>query len=345
MTERPSSARSPVLGLFAAGLLVFLYLVRRILLPFVLSGIVAFVFTPLVEWLRARSGAPRALCAAGVLVVLVLLGSLVGWLWVPTLNAAVQGIGSALPASLERLLAAVLGPHRLALFGASWSATQLASALAHALHGWLARPDTPVRLVMWSAAALFELILTVVLLGYFLLDAPRIGQGLAWLVPPRHRTVLYQAGREFAPLARRYFIGVALVALYAGCVAEIGLGAVLHLPQAPVLALLTALLELIPFLGPTTALVITGLIVLGALPGPWGVVAFAAYAATLRISIDQFVGPMLLGRAAGLRPVLVIFAFLAGGVIFGVPGAILAVPAALGVKVLLGVIYRAEAVR
>ena len=47
-------------------------------------------------------------------------------------------------------------------------------------------------------------------------------------------------------------------------------------------------------------------------------------------------------RAAELPPVLVIFCFLGGGVIFGVPGAILAVPAALGLKVLLGALYRAQ---
>ena len=345
--SRPAERSAPPLAatLLAAGLLVLLYLMRDILLPFVLAGIVAFVFTPLVQRLRVRTGLPRALCATAVLVALVALGALVGWLWAPMLLGALRSAGSALPASLTRVLEAVLGSQRFELLGTRWSAAQIATALAHTLHAWLSRPGSPVRLVMWGVAAVFELILTVVLLGYFLLDASRIARGLAWLVPPRHREVLHQVGAEFVPLARRYFIGVGLVALYAGCLAEAGLGAVLGLAHAPVLALLTGLLELIPFLGPTIALLVTALNVLGQLPGAWGVAAFAVYAATLRISIDQFVGPLLLGRAADLRPVLVIFCFLCGGVIFGVAGAILAVPAALGIKVLLGVIYRGQAVR
>ncbi len=347
MTDHEPTRSSPT-GAFAlagVGLLVGLYLVRAILLPFVLAGILAFVFTPLVAQLRARTGLPRELCAAALLMVLVVLGAVVGWLWAPTLGHALQGAGGALPAHLRRVIGALLGTHRLALLGVHWSAAQIAAALAHALQAWLARPGTAVRLLLWGAGAAFELILTVVLLGYFLLDAPRIQAGFAWLVPPRHRPLVYQAGRELAPLARRYFLGVGLVALYAGCVAEIGLGGVLGLAHAPVLALLTGLLELIPFLGPTSALIITALNVLGQLPGPWGVVAFAVYAAVLRLSIDQFVGPVLLGRAAQLRPALVIFCFLCGGVIFGVAGAILAVPAALGIKVLLGVIYRTQEVR
>lgn len=347
MSAAAPERRPPGSGLVAlgAGLLLLAYLVREILLPFVLAGIVAFVFTPLVKRLGARTGLPRALAATAVLAALLALAALVGWLWAPRLAAALEGAGRGLPASLTRVVGSLLGTHRLELFGTEWSAAEIASALTHSAHAWLARPGSPAHLLLWGGAGVFELILTVVLLGYFLLDAPRIARGLAWLVPPAHREVLYQAGREFAPLARRYFIGVALVALYAGCLAEIGLGAVLGLPHAPVLALLTGVLELIPFVGPTGALLITALNVIGQLPGEWGVAAFAVYAATLRISIDQFVGPLLLGRAADLPPVLVIFCFLCGGVIFGVAGAILAVPAALGIKVLLGVIYRAQEVR
>ena len=341
-------ARTPpasALVLLGAGLLVLAYLVREILLPFVLAGIVAFVFTPVVRRLAARTGLARVLAATAVLVVLLTLAALVGWLWAPRLAAALEGVGRGLPATLTRVIGSLLGAHRLKFFGAGWSAAEIAAALTHSLHAWLARPASPAHLLLWGGAAVFELILTVVLLGYFLLDAARIARGLAWLVPPAYREVLYQAARECAPLVRRYFAGVALVALYAGCLAEIGLGAVLGLPHAPVLALITGVLELIPFVGPTGALLITALNVIGQLPGAWGVAAFAVYAATLRISIDQFVGPLLLGRAADLPPVLVIFCFLCGGVIFGVAGAILAVPAALGIKVLLGVIYRAQEVR
>ena len=59
----------------------------------------------------------------------------------------------------------------------------------------------------------------------------------------------------------------------------------------------------------------------------------------LRLSIDQMVGPVVLGRAAHVHPVLIIFCFLAGGVVLGIPGVILAVPVALVVKSTLATIY------
>ena len=51
---------------------------------------------------------------------------------------------------------------------------------------------------------------------------------------------------------------------------------------------------------------------------------------------------MVLGQAARLHPAVIIFCFLAGGLLFGVAGIILAVPFALGVKVTLQSIYEDE---
>jgi len=69
---------------------------------------------------------------------------------------------------------------------------------------------------------------------------------------------------------------------------------------------------------------------------------YALYATALRLSIDQLIGPIVLGAAARLHPVLIIFCFLAGGVVFGIPGVILAVPVALLIKSTLATLYGDE---
>jgi predicted PurR-regulated permease PerM len=68
------------------------------------------------------------------------------------------------------------------------------------------------------------------------------------------------------------------------------------------------------------------------------IVAYAIYATALRLSIDQLLGPVVLGHAARLHPTVIIFCFLAGGLLFGIPGVILAVPVALAIKVTLATI-------
>ena len=185
---------------------------------------------------------------------------------------------------------------------------------------------------------MFGLILTLVLLFYFLLSGPSMARGLLKLVPPRQRPLIMHVWTVLDPVLKRYFIGVLVVVAYAAAAAYVGLGLVLGIPHA-VLALLTGVVEMIPVIGPGAAAVIAGLVAIHSAAGIGAIVAYALYATALRISIDQLFGPLALGAAARLHPVLVIFCFLSGAFLFGIVGVIMAVPAALVVKITLALLY------
>ena len=97
-----------------------------------------------------------------------------------------------------------------------------------------------------------------------------------------------------------------------------------------------------PVVGPTSAAILAGLISLRTATGFISILDYALYATALRLSIDQVVGPIVLGTAAHVHPVLIIFCFLAGGIVFGIPGIILAVPLALLIKSTLATLYGDE---
>ena len=63
------------------------------------------------------------------------------------------------------------------------------------------------------------------------------------------------------------------------------------------------------------------------------------FAVALRVSIDQVVAPLVLGRAATLHPVTAIFGFLAGATLYGALGVLLAVPVATVAKITLATWY------
>ena len=138
----------------------------------------------------------------------------------------------------------------------------------------------------------------------------------------------------------RYFVGVALVVAYATTAAYIGLGLILDIHHAVFLALISGLLEVIPVIGPFASATIAGLVAIQQATSPWNIVEYIMYAVALRVSIDEFFGPIVLGRAAYLPPVLVMFAFLAGGILYGIVGVVIAVPFALTVKAILAEVYR-----
>lgn len=97
---------------------------------------------------------------------------------------------------------------------------------------------------------------------------------------------------------------------------------------------------MLPVIGPALSAVIAGLVAIHYAAGIGNIIAYAIYATALRLSIDEMVGPLILGRAGRVPPVLVIFCFLAGGTLFGIVGIIVAVPVALTIKVTLATLYR-----
>jgi predicted PurR-regulated permease PerM len=335
---RHAGENSPVV-LALAAIVVFVYLIRFILLPFVIAGVIAYICTPLLDWLAQRTRLPRALFA--VLLFLILIGTTALTVAVAgrRLVAEVGGVVSDLHGTLEHALRGATGDQSIRLFGQSLDAQAIVGAVTDRIHDWLGQPDLPVVVLGYGMAGVMGLFLTAALTCYFLVSGKSAARGLFWMVPPSQRPLVAQIGKRVDPLLKRYFLGVLAVVIYATVAAYIGLGVVLGIDHAVLLALLTGILETVPIIGSTLAAVIAGLVSLHTATGIMSLLAFALYAVLLRLSIDQIVAPLVLGGAAHVHPVLIIFAIFAGAVLFGIAGVILAVPVALTVKAALATLY------
>jgi predicted PurR-regulated permease PerM len=324
-----------VILLAAVGIAVFVYLIRFILLPFVIAGIVAYICTPLVNRLATRTRLPRPLLAVLLFVLLIGLAALTVAIAGQRLVTETGGAVSDLQGMLNRLS----DGQPVAVFGHTIDVAALARMASARIHDFLGSPDLALLATGYGFAALMGTFLTVVLLCYFLVSGKSVGRGLLWMVPPARRALVVQIGTRLDPALKRYFLGILVIVIYAVIAAYIGLGLVLHIDHAFLLALLTGVLETVPIIGSTAAAVIAGLVSLHTATGLGSIAAFALYAVLLRLSIDQIVAPLVLGSAAHVHPVLIIFCFLAGAVLLGIPGVILAVPVALTVKATLSVLY------
>jgi predicted PurR-regulated permease PerM len=322
-----------------AALALFVYLVGFIVLPFVIAGIIAYICTPLLDWLAGRTGLPRPLLAA--LLFLLLVG-VAGFTFALAGRHLVAEIGSTLTdlqGTLDHLLHRAADGEPIRLFGRSIDLNEAVRGVGDRIHDWLGRPDRLMLVAGFGFAAVIGTFLTVVLLCYFLVSGKSVARGLFWMVPPSRRPWVAQIGRRLDPVLKRYFVGLLVIVIYAVIAAYIGLGIILGIDHAFLLALLTGILETIPIIGSTTAAIIAGLVSLHTATGLSSILAFALYAVLLRLSIDQIVAPLVLGSAANVHPVLIIFCFLTGAGLLGIPGVILAVPAALTVKTALATLY------
>jgi predicted PurR-regulated permease PerM len=331
------SGRAAIVVLILVGL-VF-YQIQTILIPFVLAAATAYAAAPLVDWLSRRGGVRRWLAATFVFLVLATSVGLLAWLGVPPLVRATALLANDLHGTVRTAAQDIIGDGTIVLFGQSLNAEMIAGRAVEIVTHWLGQRDNVLSLVATSGMIFVGAILTAVVLFYFLISGPQIGAGLLWLVPPRQRPFVEYLWTRVDPALKRYFVGLAIIVAYSTIAAYVGLGLVLGLRHALLLALMTGLCEIVAFVGPITAAIVAGLAALAQATNVGTVIGFAVYAVLLRVSIDQLLAPIVLGRAGRIHPTTVIFAMAVGGILFGFAGIILAVPTALSMKVVLEAIY------
>jgi predicted PurR-regulated permease PerM len=334
--ERMSTWMAILLVILAA---VLINQLQWVLLPFVIAGLLAYICTPAIEWFAKRTGLPRALYAVGVFLALLLFASLLAMLGVPSLISGLRNIITDLHGVVTDAVRGAIGSAKVTLMGEAMNAEEIAQAVMVNVRSGLADAGRVATLGAAAFATMIGAILTLVLLFYLLLSGPAIARGLLALVPPGQRPLVRHVALQSDPLVRRYFVGVIIVVVYSSTAAYLGLGVVLGIPHAALLALMTGLFETIPLVGPIAAAVIAGLVALRHANGIGPIIAYAIYATALRVSIDQLLAPVVLGAAARLHPVAVIFCLVTGGTLFGIAGIILAVPAALVVRATLAILY------
>jgi len=324
------------IAIAGAVLVLLAYTLRYALVPFVFAAVISFVLDPVVDWAARRMGGHRWPIAA--LLSLLIVGGVgyAAWWIGTTAFHDVAAAMSKLPRMIETAISAVTGSSGVDIFGARHTPQQLSGAALDALRGLLNGASVVLGLKL-SVGSVAGGIMTLVLVPYFLISGPRLADGTLWLIPPERRRSVQEMLPKLVPMLRRYVVGLIGVVIYAAAVAYIGFGLLFKVPGAGVLAIVVGLLDRTT--GDDTGrrsgdLTRTGRVD-GSLAGHVRGCVPDAYALALRLSIDNLVGPLALGHAARVHPVVVIFSFVIGVVLFGIIGLLLAVPTAASIKLIL----------
>lgn len=316
----------------------FLYLVRGILLPFVLGLGIAYAFDPLADRLT-RAGVPRGfasiLILAGVfaaaIAVLVLLVPLLQEQLVllarqiPALVAWVQ----AQAADLMEIVRGQIAPQDVAQLqeAAKGYVGNVVSWLGNLLSG------------IWSGGLavvnLISLVIVTPVVAFYLLRDwdVMIARVDSWLPRDAAPTIRAQA-REIDRLISEYVRGVASVCLilavfYAGLLTLVGL------QYGLVVGIFAGLLSFIPYVGAILGFVVAVALALYQF-SDWIQIGLVAGIFIAGQALEgNIITPRLVGERIGLHPVWVLFALFAGGILFGFVGVLLAVPAAAAIGVLV----------
>jgi predicted PurR-regulated permease PerM len=182
------------------------------------------------------------------------------------------------------------------------------------------------------AGGIFGIFTILILTFYMLIDSWSLRAQALYLFPKKHRARIEAASREAMMKVSAWLGGQLLLAAVIGVTSAIGLWA-LGVPFFYVLALVSAVGEMIPVVGPILS-AIPAIAVAATVSGK--TVLFVVIFFVLQQQLENHVlVPKIMSRQVGVSAVTVIVALLIGGSLLGIVGALLAVPTAAILQVVV----------
>lgn len=314
-----------------AALLWLLYLVRDTLLLIYVAGLIAVGLSPLVDALEekrlvGRTRMPRWVAILSVYMVLFTAVVLFAMVMVPPLAAQAQELLTAAPDLLRR------GQQWLIDQGLLTRAITIGEAVQQAPGAGTDAVGPVIAAISGFVGGVFGLVTILIVTFYLLLDADAIVRTLVRLFPRHERARANDAFRRVSDKVSAWLAGQLLLGAIIGLTAAVGLW-IMGVPYFYVLALIAAIGEFIPIVGPILAAIPA--VIVGFSVSPTLALGVAVFFVVQQQVENHVLVPKVMSRQVGISPVVVIIALLLGGSLLGIVGAILAVPTAAILQVLL----------
>ncbi|MEU0092014.1 AI-2E family transporter [Kribbella sp. NPDC006257] len=324
-----------VFGFFAAlgvlvawGLWHALGQAKSVLILLIVSMFIAVGLNPLVEWFMRR-GLKRGL-SVGVVFLLVLLAVVgVGFAIVPVVTDQINGLIDNAPQWLDLLTKSKTVKELDQKYHFIDKATDYIQdpALAQKAFGGVLGVGKVV------ANALFSAFTILILTLYFLASLPTVKRAAYSLVPASRRNRVSILGDEVLGRVGGYVSGQFLVAITAGVCSFIFLEIVGLGQYAVALAIVIVFTDFIPMVGGLIGCVIITLI--GLTDSVWVGVACLVYGVIYQQIENYVVAPRIMRRAVDIPGAVTVIAALLGGALLGVVGALLAIPTAAAILLII----------
>ncbi len=340
--SRRIRAIKPLLFLaFIVAIISIWWRLSALLTPFFIAFILAYAFNPLVEWLAGRNF-PRLVVILGLIIVLLAL--LVGGaiLVLPRLWEEINNLANVVPNWIEEVkkwgenylfpwLKAFNIPVKTIWGEVQPRLPNILNSIFSTFADWSGKALSGI---IGFIAGLFNLILIPILMIYFLNDFPKIRRWVYSLFPDDYKADAYKAYNELNTVLSAYIRGQLIVCLFLATWIGIGLLIFAKLPYALILGAAAGILNLLPYVGTTSALILT-LVVAMFQPAPVATALKSLVVFVTAQSIEgNFITPRIVGDRVGLHPVVVIFVVLLFATLFGFVGMLIAIPVGASTNVL-----------
>jgi predicted PurR-regulated permease PerM len=320
------------------GAFLLLWEVRTFIGWFVIALFLAAVLNPAVNWLQRRHRFIKrplaiALTYLGVVVALLFVVGIFLPLLVDQLNGLIKFVSAAAqapegPAEYIRGIAKQNG-----LGGLLTTFSDQLAALRKQLGDVLRNLFASTGAIAVSIAGVVAALATVLTLTFFLiLGSERYVNAGVGLFPEAHQPLVRRLLEQSAGAISGYITGNLAISVICGVVTFVVL-LILGMPYAAPLALLVAVLDLIPLVGATLGGVL--LVIVGLFVEPWKAVVLLVYIVVYQQVEGSVLQPIVYSKAVQLNGLVILIALLVGGQLLGIPGALLAIPVAEIIRIVV----------
>ena len=275
---------------------------------------------------------PRGLAIALVYILLLLIPAGIAAAVIPPVVDEGVNLVNDLPRYTNDLQQTVEGNDRLAKINRDFGVTNELQRLSQDAPNHIGEAATVVRDVGSGLFSGLFSALTILVLSVFMTARGRVWvNGALKLHGGKEAAAVGVALDRIANAVGHYVAGAAIQATIAGVTAFIVLS-ILGVPFAGALAVLVALFDLIPLVGATIAGIIV-LIVTLFHDFPTATIVWVVFAIAYQQFENYVIQPQIHKRSVQLEPFIVLISVICGGVLFGIVGALLAIPIAASIQI------------
>ena len=331
--------------LIIGGLALFLwilYLLKPVVIPFIIAFFIAYLFSPLVDRLQ-KIGLPRWLSIGTVFIGIGVAVTMAFWYIVPLIWKQLVIARDSIPVGINWINSTFLpwvsntfnveqmeiDTNHMSTIVMDYIQTNYSTDSLQAMALRIAQ----------SGLNFIQIGATVVLIPiiafYFLLDWRRMLDSLRRLIPRPYEKTTLEIATECHSVLGAFVKGQFLVMILLGIVYAVGLQ-LIGLDVGLIIGMIAGLASIIPYLGFAVGIVAAVIATLLQFGVDWMQLALVLVVFMIGQGVEGYVlQPFLLGDKIGLSPVAVVFAVLAGAQLAGFLGMLIALPVAAVIVVLL----------
>jgi predicted PurR-regulated permease PerM len=316
--------------LTACGILLYLtWRVRTVIRLAAISLFFALTLEPVVDYVCSRVRVPRGLVILTVYLLLIAAIALVGYVVVPSLVKEVEQFSQHAPTYARDLRHNATFRH----YDNRYHITAKLVRDAHRLPEMLGKLVGPLKDVTVQAFSFIGELVTVLALGFLLVLHGRqyVNAGLALVGEraPRYRQMIVQINKAVAS----YMLGNVVISVLATIATWLVLS-ILGVPYALSLGFVVGFFDLIPLVGATLGAIVVAFATF-TVDFPTATIVWVAFIIVWQRFEDYVIQPLVYGRTLRVNPIVTILSVLAGAELLGILGALLAIPTAAAIQIVL----------